>query len=104
MTFDVQPIYGWGWRANGQSFEVPGPFRIETVLSENGRFKAAMGKLHEPGHLLSAMWIVLSPIQATETWAWWHLCAFPSEPSIPDNSKDLVEGAPLTGFAKAFPL
>jgi hypothetical protein len=104
MTFDVQPIYGWGWRANGHIVEVPGPFRMETVAKERGDFKTAVGRLDSPGHPLSAMWIVLSPIQATKTWEWSHLCAFPNEPSIPDALNALAESAPFTGFAKAFPL
>jgi hypothetical protein len=55
MTFDVQPIYGWGWSANGQRIEVPVPFRIETVVNERGEFKTAVGRLNDPGHLLSAV-------------------------------------------------
>jgi hypothetical protein len=104
MTFDVQPIYGWGWSADGHNVEVPGPFRLDTVVNEKDGFKTAIGRLDSPGHPLSAMWIVLSPIQATKAWEWSHLCAFPSEPSIPDDLKTLVEAASLTGFAKAFPL
>jgi len=102
MTFHVQPIYGWGWSADGESVAVPGPFQIETVVNEKAGLKTAMGRFYDPGHQLSALWIVLSPIQATNTWEWSHVCAFPGEPTIPEDLKTLVESARLTGFAKAF--
>ena len=102
VKFHVQPIYGWGWSSDNQSFEVPGPFQIETVVNEYGGLKTASGMFYELGHALSAMWIVLSPIQAANTWEWSHICAFPDKPTIPEDLKTLIESAPLTGFAKAF--
>jgi hypothetical protein len=104
VEFDVQPIYGWGWSSKGQGVEVPAPFRINAVVNEKSGFQIAIGRFDDPEHPLSCMWIVPSPIQATKTWEWSHLCAFPREPAIPDDLKTLVESAPLTGFAKAFPL
>jgi hypothetical protein len=104
MEFDVQPIYGWGWRSDGRLFEVPPPFQMKTVVSENSEFKTAIGRVDDPKHMLSGMWVVLSPIQATKTWESSHLRAFPTEPAIPVDLATLVKSAPLTGFAKAFPL
>ena len=104
MEFDVQPIYGWGWSFDTLKIGVPAPFRMTVAISEQGEFKTATGKFDAPGHPLSGMWIVLSPIQAGKTWEASHLCAFPTEPSIPADLKTLVESAPVTGFAKAFPL
>lgn len=80
------------------------PFRMDTVVNEKGGFRTALGKFYDPRHPLSAMWIVLSPMQGAQSWKWSHLCAFPNEPSIPNDLKTLVESAPLTGFAKVFPL
>jgi hypothetical protein len=104
VEFDVQPIYGWGWRSKGHNVPVPAPFRMKTVVNERGEFKTAIGRFDDPAHPLSGMWVVLSPIQATKTWEFSHVCAFPNEPSIPVDLKNLVESAPLTGFAKAFPI
>ena len=104
MKFDVQPVYGWGWFSEGQAINVPAPFRMKVVVNETGEFKTAIGRFDDPESLLSGMWVVLSPIQSMKTWEWSHLCAFPSEPSIPVDLKTLVESAPLTGFAKALPL
>jgi hypothetical protein len=104
VEFDVQPIYGWGWSLGERQFAVPAPFRLKTVVNGGRKFKTAIGRFHNPEHPLSGMWIVLSPIQATNTWARCHLCAFPIEPTIPADLKTLVESAPLTGFAKVFAL
>jgi hypothetical protein len=76
---------------------------MKTAVNEKGEFKTAIGRFDDPEHLLSGMWVVLSPIQAGRTWEWSHLCGFLTEPSIPADLKTLVESAPLTGFAKAFP-
>jgi len=103
VEFDVRPIYGWGWDSEGRFIRVPAPFRIKTIVYEKDEFKSALGKVCDPEHPLSGMWVALSPMQAMKTWEWSHLCAFPTEPSIPVDLKALVESAPLTGFAKAFP-
>ena len=104
MEFDVQPIYGWGWRSEGCRAEVPPPFGVKAVVNEKSEFKTAIGTVEDPQHPLAGMWVVFSPIQAIKTWEWSHLCAFPTEPSIPGDLETLVKSAPLTGFARAFPL
>jgi len=87
-----------------RSIQVPAPFRMKTIVYEKGEFKSAIGRFYNPEHPLSDIWVALSPMQAARTWKWSHLCAFPTEPSIPDDLKTFVESAPLQEFAKAFPL
>src|ERR1700759_5220394 len=96
MKVRVKPAYGFGWYRHGETtaLSVPPDFLFEPEILEQGSpFIQAIGRLNEPAHPLSSLWIYLWQRTRGDR-PTYNFRAFPDKPLDPSKEQPV-----LTGFA-----
>lgn len=104
-NLNLKPIYGFGWRQDNTTIDVPSPFDIRVhdseLTTDKSCYSKLVGQVTSASHIYEGKWVLLS-IRTLEAPQNYNVRVYQTSPITPPhslNDPDLKD-AFATGFAE----